>query len=60
MPPPRSDNPELCLERNRDQRRGFERGVQEADHVGFPGPGRGGQALGVPGVRHDPDLHGGG
>ena len=33
--------------------------VQEADHVGFPSPGRGGQALGVPGVRHDPHLDGG-
>jgi hypothetical protein len=39
---------------------GLERGVQEADHVGFPGLGRGSQAVGVPGVRHDPDLHGGG
>ena len=27
--------------------------VQEADHVGFPSPGRGGQALSVPGVRRD-------
>jgi hypothetical protein len=34
-------------------------GVEEADDVGFPGVGRGGQALGVPGVRHDPHLHGG-
>ena len=30
--------------------------VQEADHVGFPSPGRGGQALGGPGVRHHPHL----
>ena len=28
--------------------------------MGFPGLGRGGQALGVPGVRHHPHLHGGG
>src|SRR5207302_8781353 len=34
--------------------------AEEADHVGFPGPGGGGQALGVPGVRHHPHLHGGG
>jgi hypothetical protein len=34
-------------------------GVQEADHVGLPLLGRGGQALGVPGVRHHPHAHGG-
>ena len=34
-------------------------GVEEADDMGFPGLGRGGQALGVPGVRHDPHLHAG-
>ena len=39
---------------------GLERRVQVADHAGLPCSGRGGQALGVPGVRDDPHLHGGG
>lgn len=33
--------------------------VQEGDHVGFPRLGGGGEALGVPSVRHHPHLHGG-
>ncbi len=32
-------------------------GVEEADHVGFPGPGRGGRALSVAGVRHRVRCH---
>ena len=35
----------------------LERDVQEADHAGFLGLERGGQALSMPGVRHDPGLH---
>jgi hypothetical protein len=33
--------------------------VQEAEDVGCPDAGRGGQALGVPGVRYHPYVHGG-
>jgi len=35
-------------------------GVEEADYVGFPGTGRGCQALSVVGVRHYPHMHGSG